>query len=75
MLDPHLFGHAVIALGLTAVLAATPPEPALPTQATPGFVALLPFDEQFVALPPGEPDADASSSTAPPDPASGLFEA
>lgn len=70
MTDPRLLGHALVALGLAAVLAGVPPEPA----ATPAFVPLQPFDEQFVALPTDDADSTATTA-APPDPASGLFEA
>ena len=81
MTDPHLHGHALIALGLTAMLAATPPElPELQRPApAPAFVAIQPFDEQLVALPTDEADtgtsAAAATTAAPPDPASGLFAA
>lgn len=75
MTDPHLHGHALIALALTAMLAATPPEPpelrtAVPA---PAFVAIQPFDEQLVAVPMDI--QDATTTAAPPDPSSGLFAA
>ena len=75
MTDPRLQGHALVALGLTAMLAATPPEPAewRASAPAPAFVAIQPFDEQLVAVPMDIPDT--TTTAAPPDPSSGLFAA
>ena len=85
MTDPRLHGHALVALGLTAMFLATSPqqpEPQEPAPA-PAFLPIQPFDEQLVALQADIPDGDAdatttttaTTTTAPPDPASGLFAA
>ena len=69
-------GHALIALVMMSILAATPPEPTelqIPAPA-PVFVAIKPFDERLALLPADTLDSDEAATTAAPsDLSSGLF--
>jgi hypothetical protein len=83
MPQSSLPGHAVVALGLLAIFAAAPddpaaePPPAPPLGATAVMAAIQPFDEQFFPT-PYEADTGAPAlmqAAMPPEAAFGLFEA